>query len=264
MPASAAEPDTRTPAPPARRTARATALVAAAGAALGVLAFLADGFQGPVGAVAMGVVSSASSWLLGTSVVGFLASTRRSAPLRAALFMAAATTAYYALRWGALEPWRMGSPDPASEPWNSPAGLRFLLVAIVWLVGTAAGGAVVGALAHAIPRPRGRANAVAIGLWLGVCAAPALAYLPDLVSNAVAAGTAPGWIGTADTSAPFVLVSALSALILVVLAIPAVARRCRALHPSATLVLTALTSNVLLAVVFRLGTDVVRAILDAL
>ncbi|GGH49222.1 hypothetical protein GCM10010921_27260 [Microbacterium album] len=235
-------------------------LVAIAGALVGALAFFADGLRGPFGAVVLGAVSSASTWMLGATVVGYLAGSRLRAGVAAAVFGAGVTAVYYTLRWVFLQPWAFGSPDPHGAGWGSPAGLRFLLVAAAWIAATAVGGAVLGVLARTVPRQRSPLGDVLSGVWLGVCLAPAIAYLPDLVTHAGATWAHADWGATADTGAPHALISALAAAAVVLIVVPALAPRGRGAPAVTRFAGAACLSTAALAVLFRLATDAVRTI----
>ncbi len=170
--------------------------------------------------------------------------------------MGVTTVAYYVLRWFLIPPWSVGGQ-----------GVRhFFVVAIVWLVGTVIGGAVVGVVTRLIPVDRSMGNAVGVGVWLGVCGATVVAYLPSLWAAAageVAQGSGQNgveWNSLAEAGSLFSLINALSALATVLIVIPWVGLSERSPRRIAAFLLTAVVVIAVAVPLLLLGTNVFDAL----
>lgn len=231
-----------------------------AGALVGIAAFVGDGLPGVLGAVFLGLFSSASSWMLVASLVGFFATSRWRAALGAACFGLAVTVAYYLLRWLVLEPWSIGFADATDAAWNSAVGLRFLLEAAVWIIGTTIGAGVLGVLVHPIRRQAPLTRAGWAGVWLAVCVAPSLAYLPELVTGSIGAWSATDWMARADSGPVYALTTTIVGGLLAIAVVTAVGPAQRRGASLARFAGVGLATTVVLAVLFRLASDLFRSI----
>ncbi|MBF0817691.1 hypothetical protein E4U02_14895 [Microbacterium paludicola] len=234
-------------------------LAAGIGIVVGTAAFIADDIHGLMGAILMGIVSSASTWMLGATFIGALARNPPAGAVSAGVFGAGVTVTYYTLRWFVLRPWTFSAPDISAATWNSPQGIKFLLIAAVWVIGTTIGAATLGALANRLLRRKSPPRRdLWNGVWLGTCLAPALAYLPELVTNAVAAAS---WTGLdADTGGLFVLTSTITSGLLVAVTVTWWATRSPGISSWWRFAGVAVATALVLAVLFRLASDLFLAV----
>ncbi len=221
--------------------------VALWGILFGLLAAVSEAMRGPLAAAIVGVLCTPATWLLGASVVGFLSATRRRAALGAALFMGATTCGYYLLRWFLVHPWVTGGQSVKS----------FVVVATVWLLGTVCGGAVVGWLTRCIPADDSARNACGAGVWLGLCLAPIVAYLPALWDAAVRETGREGtdWGAFAEVGSVFGLISSLSAAVTVLVVVPGAGLFARTPRRIALFALIAAGTLLVMAPILFFGTE---------
>ncbi|WP_238006716.1 DUF6518 family protein [Dactylosporangium sp. AC04546] len=182
-----------------------------AGAALGLLAFLADALDDVPRAVATAVTSSGLAWGLAAFLAGRSTAGRRAAVVRATGTLVSATLVYYLLVVFVSRRWSGGTLEDGSSA--DMHGLRSVaLMTAVWLAGSLVAGPLLGLLGHAVrtgsPRWAAGAAGVACGLlsaegWAGV--APWRLPLDEPFYQAVAAATAVrivlpfavlGWLAT--------------------------------------------------------------------
>ena len=249
---------------PEDRNPRARRLVAAgaAGVCVGALAFLGDGLRGVVAAVFLGVVSSASTWMLAASLWGYRAAFWRVAAGAGAVFGAGLTTTYYLLRWLLLRPWMIG--ETGEVGWSASAAPKFLLVAGGWILATTCGAAVLAALVSRIPSRPGTQRDVWLAIWLALCAAPALVSLCDWAPAAVASWSATDWGATVDTGAVFLAVSALAALVVVLFVLGWWVPRTAGLTSPVRFVVTATVAMAALVLAFWFGTHMFFQLVHAI
>ena len=150
------------------------------GAALGVLAFMADAVDGLPGRIVVVVVSSGLAWGLAALLTGRVAPGRRSAVTGATVVLVAATLVYYLLILVVSRRWSGGTLQDGSSA--DRYGLRSLAVmTAVWLLVSVVAGPVFGLLGQmtrTMPMPGAAlAAGVACGLlssqgWQEITAAP--------------------------------------------------------------------------------------------
>ncbi|MET7396779.1 hypothetical protein ABZS66_25180 [Dactylosporangium sp. NPDC005572] len=173
-----------------------TAVWVLAGAALGLLAVLADAPDGVLRAVMAALTSSGLAWGLAAFLAGRSTAGRRAAVLRATGTLVAATLAYYLLIVFVSRRWSGGTLEDGSSA-DAYALRSVALMTGFWLAGSLVAGPLLGLLGHTVrassPRSAAGAAGVACGLlsaegWAAV--APWRLPLGDPFYQAVAAGTA--------------------------------------------------------------------------
>ncbi|MER7277270.1 DUF6518 family protein [Dactylosporangium sp. NPDC000244] len=152
-----------------------------AGVALGIAAFCADLVDGTLRTVLQFVASTGFAWGCAAFVAAFPARTRRGAAAAAVIVLCTATGCYYWL--------------------NLPGGLRpggefgpLLRAFGYWMLLSVAGGAPLGALAHAVRADGARRAAIAAGIACGLLAGAgiAIAVTPLFTGDPLRGGTAEG------------------------------------------------------------------------
>ncbi|WP_433087930.1 hypothetical protein ACQP1P_18570 [Dactylosporangium sp. CA-052675] len=152
-----------------------------AGVALGIAAFCADLVDGTLRAVLQFGASTGFAWGCAAFAAAYPARTRRGAAAAAVIVLCTATGCYYWL--------------------NLPGGLRpggefgpLLRAFGYWMLLSVAGGAPLGALAHAVRADGARRAAIAAGIACGLLAGAGIAIVaaPLFTGGAVRGGPASG------------------------------------------------------------------------
>ncbi|WP_433606563.1 hypothetical protein ACQP2P_30390 [Dactylosporangium sp. CA-139114] len=152
-----------------------------AGVALGIAAFCADLADGPLRTVLQFVASTGFAWGCAAFAAAYPARTRRGAAAAAVIVLCTATGCYYWL--------------------NLPGGLRpggefgpLLRAFGYWMLLSVAGGAPLGALAHAVRADGARRAAIAAGIACGLLAGAGIAIVaaPLFTGDALRGGPATG------------------------------------------------------------------------
>ncbi|KXK63685.1 hypothetical protein AWW66_01605 [Micromonospora rosaria] len=142
-----------------------TAVVATAGATLGLLAFAADFVAGAAGQVLIAVVSSGFAWGLAAVLVGRSAATARRAAIEATRLLVLATLLYYLLVLVVSRRWSGGYLEDGTSA--DLLGLRSVAVmTAAWLAGAVVAGPILGMLGHVV---RVGTTSLAAGAAGGLC-----------------------------------------------------------------------------------------------
>lgn len=143
------------------------AFVAAAGVALGLLAFAADFVDGTAGRVVVGLTSSGFVWGLAAFLAGRAATGVRQAVGGATALLVVATLLYYLLVLVVSRRWSGATLEDGTSA--DLQGLRSVaLMTAIWLVGSLLAGPVLGLLGHLVRTGRTLSAAVAAGVAVGL------------------------------------------------------------------------------------------------
>jgi hypothetical protein len=152
------------------------AFVAAAGIALGILAFAADFVDGAAGRIVVGLTSSGFVWGLTAFLFGRAAIIARQAAIGAAAVLVVATLLYYLLVLVVSRRWSGGTLEDGTSA--NLQGLRSVAVmTTVWLVGSVIAGPVFGLLGHLVRTGRTLPASAAAGLTAGLLSGEGLQAL---------------------------------------------------------------------------------------